>query len=77
MLVTCRDPSEIQIRTLAKSVFYRLGWPTGIQSTLAGLPVTYNSPYTPCLLSPQHEVVSTLKAKISITKGFFDNFLTK
>ena len=33
-------------------------------------------PNTPCL-SPEHEVVSTLKAKITITKGFFDNFLTK
>ena len=34
-------------------------------------------PDTPCFLSPQHEVVSTLEAKISTTKGFFDNFLTK
>ena len=34
-------------------------------------------PNTPCFLSPEHEVVSTLKAKIIIFKGFFDNFLTK
>ena len=34
-------------------------------------------PNTPCFLSPEHEVVSTLEAKITITKGFFDNLLTK
>ena len=60
MLVTCRDPSEIQIRTLAKSVFYRLGWPTGIQSTLAGLPTSR------CNKSPMNKTETEMKTLKSV-----------
>ena len=60
MLVTCRDPSEIKIRTLAKSVFYSLGWPTGIQSTLAGLPTSR------CNKSPMNKTETEMKTLKSV-----------
>ena len=70
MLVTCRDPSEIQVRTLAKSVFYSLGWPTGIQSTLAGLPTSR------CNKSPMNKTETEMKTlKINIASHEFHSKL--
>ena len=70
MLVTCRDPSEIQIRTLAKSVFYSLDWPTGIQTTLAGLQTSR------CNKSPMKKTETEMKTlKINIASHEFHSKL--